>query len=174
MYYFQISNIEWHPTTIWCKKRKVCGEDLWLCDTKPDEKCYKPCRIHNPQACDRDDGDIYANDEIDDVSELEDFFDDDEVWISDEDFEWWVPAYQGCQNKTEAKCQKDQAFATAVITEELKSTKKRSQSCTYCGPDTKHVVLDCRKFKALQPAEKSEVCKSKGLCYKTGHTKKRN
>ena len=69
------------------QKERVCGEDLWLCDTNPDEKCYKPCRIHNPQACDtdRDDGDIYANDEIDDVSELEDFFDNDEVWISDED-----------------------------------------------------------------------------------------
>ena len=84
--------------------------------------------------------------------------------------------YQGCQNKTESKRQKGQAFATAVITEDQKSTnKKRSQSCMYCGPDTKHVVLDCRKFKALQPAEKSEVCKSKGLCYgclKTGHTKR--
>ena len=51
-------------------------------------------------------------------------------------------------------------------------TKK---SCVYCGPDTKHVIKECRKFSTLSLEEKSNFCRTKGLCYgclKAGHTRK--
>ena len=55
-----------------------------------------------------------------------------------------------------------------------KENKASMAPCLHCGDGTKHAVLDCRKFAALNMAEKSAVCKAKGLCFgclNKGHVK---
>ena len=82
------------------QKERVC-DDIWLCTTRPSEKCYKPCKVHNPQACDGpldgaglpgvdwDDDDVFEAEE-ETVEECEDemtdtSFSDNDVWDSDVD-----------------------------------------------------------------------------------------
>jgi transposase InsO family protein len=78
---------------------------------------------------------------------------------------------------------KKRVFATAVQSQNFqKSSAKQTayhdkpgNACIYCGPDTRHSVLECRKFKAIKHEDKSQFCKTKGLCFgclRTGHRKK--
>ncbi|XP_072023767.1 uncharacterized protein [Amphiura filiformis] len=73
------------------QRKRVC-DDIWLCASRPSEKCYKPCKIHNPAACDGaglpgvdwEDDDVFEPEEIDD-SPSDTSFSDGEVWDSDVD-----------------------------------------------------------------------------------------
>ena len=67
------------------------------------------------------------------------------------------------------------AFSTSVQQDESKKDVK-DKACTYCGPDTNHTILVCRRFSALKPDDKSKACREKGLCYgclTPGHTKEK-
>ncbi len=74
-------------------QRKRVLDDIWLCTSRPQEKCYKPCKIHNPAACDGaglpgvdwDDDDVFEPAEDSDDSPVDTSFSDSEVWDSDTD-----------------------------------------------------------------------------------------
>ena len=51
------------------------------------------------------------------------------------------------------------------------SQAKVSKPCFYCGGETKHSIVECRKFEALKAEDKSKFCQKEGLCY--GCKKKR-
>lgn len=71
------------------QRERIC-DDIWLCTTRPEEICYKPCKVHNPLACDGaglpgvdwEDDDVFENDEEESIDTS---FSADEVWDSDVD-----------------------------------------------------------------------------------------
>ncbi|XP_071832390.1 uncharacterized protein [Apostichopus japonicus] len=77
------------------------------------------------------------------------------------------------------------AFAATVKTNEddkafkgkneKMENKAKISPCLYCGPNTYHTLLDCRKFGSLDLQAKSDVCMKKGLCFgclNPGHLKR--
>ena len=65
------------------------------------------------------------------------------------------------------------AFATNAK-DQTRDKTNNTKSCTYCEGESKHVILECRKFAKLEPNEKSDSCFSKGLCFgclEVGYTK---
>ena len=94
--------------------------------------------------------------------------------------------YQGRKNESNKTYQKGtrkgdaKVFATNVsASKDCKSTsssgKASSAPCLHCGEGTKHSITECRKFGSLNNQEKSQICKTKGLCFgclNPGHMKR--
>ncbi len=94
----------------------------------------------------------------------------------------------GYQKRNENK---KSAFATSVQKRETKTptshnlqtvsqptcnTDKMKTSCVYCGPETRHKLQECRKFRSITHQDKSKFCKDRGLCFsclRSGHMMKR-
>ena len=111
----------------------------------------------------------------------------------------WVTGlgYQKKHNNTSERSQgqyqkggnKRSAFSTSVQKTETKTpvssnnqngsqpnTDKVKPSCVYCGPETRHKLQECRKFRSIKPEDKSQFCKEKGLCFsclRSGHMMKK-
>ena len=68
------------------------------------------------------------------------------------------------------------SFVTTVVPDpQGKQSTSSAAPCLHCGAGTRHQILECRKFSALNSDEKSEICRNKGLCFgclQQGHMKR--
>ena len=83
-----------------------------------------------------------------------------------------------CKNKA-ISAKKAYATHTTVKPSAKGGTEQKNKAavapCLYCGDGTKHPLLECRKFTALENRDKSDYCFKKGLCFgcvNPGHLKK--
>ena len=87
--------------------------------------------------------------------------------------------YQGRTSQDNNGYKKKKEITTTKKVFTTKATvdtdKAAKAPCLFCGEGTKHAIMECRKFSALERQSKSEACKKHGLCFgclNKGHTKR--